>query len=150
MSKRVHEIAKERGLPPKEVLQRLQAAGLKVKAVSSSVDEADARRVLGDGNGAAQSQAPGPQATGSEQPRREARASAGRPAGGPGWWRLDPVPWRGGGPAGPGRPAPPSPPPAARALPAATRVPVPATAAGPGRRSEALRRRVGQPQAPDP
>jgi len=51
MSKRVHEIAKERGLPPKEVLQRLQEAGLKVKAVSSSVDEADARRVLGDGAG---------------------------------------------------------------------------------------------------
>jgi translation initiation factor IF-2 len=47
MSKRVHEIAKERGLPAKEVLTRLQAAGLKVKAVSSSVDEAEAQRVLG-------------------------------------------------------------------------------------------------------
>ena len=53
MNKRVHEIAKERGLAPKEVLQRLQAAGMSVKAVSSSVDEADARRVLGDGDGAA-------------------------------------------------------------------------------------------------
>src|SRR5579871_6620073 len=51
MSKRVHEIAKERGLAPKELLQRLQAAGLKVKAVSSSVDEADALRVLGNGGG---------------------------------------------------------------------------------------------------
>jgi translation initiation factor IF-2 len=51
MSKRVHEIAKERGLPPKEVLAQLQAAGLKVKAVSSSVDEAEASRVLGNGGG---------------------------------------------------------------------------------------------------
>src|SRR5579864_6321245 len=51
MSKRVHEIAKERGLPPKEVLAQLQAAGLKVKAVSSSVDETEARRVLGNGGG---------------------------------------------------------------------------------------------------
>src|SRR5919109_555185 len=49
MNKRVHQIAKERGLPAKEVLERLQAAGMSVKAVSSSVDEADARRVLGDG-----------------------------------------------------------------------------------------------------
>ncbi len=53
MSKRVHEIAKERGLPPKEVLAQLQAAGLKVKAVSSSVDEAEASRVLGNGGGGA-------------------------------------------------------------------------------------------------
>jgi translation initiation factor IF-2 len=58
MNKRVHQIAKERGLPAKDVLERLQAAGLKVKAVSSSVDEADARRVLGDGDGSAQSPAP--------------------------------------------------------------------------------------------
>ncbi len=56
MNKRVHEIAKERGLPAKDVLERLQAGGLKVKAVSSSVDEADARRVLG--NGAGQASAP--------------------------------------------------------------------------------------------
>ena len=51
MNKRVHQIAKERGLPAKDVLERLQAAGLKVKAVSSSVDEADARRVLDGGDG---------------------------------------------------------------------------------------------------
>ncbi len=82
MSKRVHEIAKERGLPPKEVLQRLQAAGLKVKAVSSSVDEADARRVLGDGNGAAQSEASRPQAAPTEQPRRDGAGERSQPAGG--------------------------------------------------------------------
>jgi len=51
MKKRVHEIAKERGLQAKDVLARLQDAGVKVKAVSSSVDEDEARRVLGAGNG---------------------------------------------------------------------------------------------------
>jgi translation initiation factor IF-2 len=53
MNKRVHEIAKERGMQAKEVLQLLQAAGLEVKAASSSVDEAAAARVLGNGDGAA-------------------------------------------------------------------------------------------------
>ena len=74
MSKRVHEIAKERGLPPKEVLAQLQAAGLKVKAVSSSVDEADALRVLGNGggDGAGKTQATKP-AAGAREPRAEQR-----------------------------------------------------------------------------
>ena len=54
MNKRVHQIAKEHGLAAKDVLERLRAAGLEVKAASSSVDEAAARRVLGDGDGAAQ------------------------------------------------------------------------------------------------
>jgi translation initiation factor IF-2 len=49
MNKRVHEIAKERGLPTKEVLELLKAGGLDVKAASSSVDEAAALRVLGNG-----------------------------------------------------------------------------------------------------
>ncbi|HEY2438366.1 MAG TPA: translation initiation factor IF-2 N-terminal domain-containing protein, partial [Solirubrobacteraceae bacterium] len=53
MNKRVHEIAKERGMAPKELLERLQGAGIEVKAVSSSVDEAVASRVLGNGDGAA-------------------------------------------------------------------------------------------------
>src|SRR5579885_950520 len=73
MSKRVHEIAKERGLPPKEVLAQLQAAGLKVKAVSSSVDETEASRVLGNGagDGATQPQSAQPAAA---QPRRDGAA----------------------------------------------------------------------------
>jgi translation initiation factor IF-2 len=58
MNKRVHQIAKERGLPAKAVLERLQAAGLAVKAVSSSVDEAEAARVLGDGGAAVQAAGP--------------------------------------------------------------------------------------------
>jgi translation initiation factor IF-2 len=46
MNKRVHEIAKERGLATKDVLAQLQAAGVPVKASSSSVDEDLARRIL--------------------------------------------------------------------------------------------------------
>src|SRR5581483_3227238 len=49
MNKRVHEIAKERGLTAKDVLARLKAAGVDVKAASSSVDEDLARRVLSNG-----------------------------------------------------------------------------------------------------
>src|ERR1700733_9415596 len=51
MNKRVHQIAKERGLASKEVIERLKAAGLEVKAASSSVDEDVARRVLDNGAG---------------------------------------------------------------------------------------------------
>src|SRR5581483_2212752 len=50
MNKRVHEIAKERGLPAKEVLAKLKAAGIEVKAVSSSVDESVALSALGNGD----------------------------------------------------------------------------------------------------
>ena len=47
MSKRrVHEIAKERGLSSKELLERLNAAGIDAKAAASSVDEAAALKVL--------------------------------------------------------------------------------------------------------
>ena len=49
MNKRVHEIAKERGLAPKEVLARLRAAGIDVKASSSSVDVDIASRILANG-----------------------------------------------------------------------------------------------------
>jgi translation initiation factor IF-2 len=51
MKKRVHEIAKERGLPTKEVLEQLRAAGIDVKAASSSVDDQVVVRALG-GDGA--------------------------------------------------------------------------------------------------
>ena len=57
MNKRVHEIAKERGLPAKEVLEKLKAAGIEVKAASSSVDETVALRALGNG-GSTPAQAP--------------------------------------------------------------------------------------------
>ena len=58
MSKRVHEIAKERGLPAKEVLEKLRAAGINVKAVSSSVDEAAAAKALGNGGSRPAANAP--------------------------------------------------------------------------------------------
>ncbi len=71
MSKRVHEIAKERGLPTKEVIEKLKAAGVSVKAASSSVDEATAARVLGNGGspaGGGGASAPAP--SGGEAPAK--------------------------------------------------------------------------------
>jgi translation initiation factor IF-2 len=47
--KRVHEIAKEQGMSPKVALARMQAAGMKVGAASSSVDEATALQALNNG-----------------------------------------------------------------------------------------------------
>jgi translation initiation factor IF-2 len=74
MSKRVHEIAKERGLPAKEVLDKLRAAGINVKAVSSSVDEAAAARALGNaGNGGGNA---GGNASAAPAPARSARKGA--------------------------------------------------------------------------
>jgi translation initiation factor IF-2 len=55
--KRVHEIAKEQGLSTKELLEKLKAAGVEVKAAASSVDEALALKALGSG-GAASNGAP--------------------------------------------------------------------------------------------
>lgn len=54
--KRVHEIAKERGITSKEALEILQKAGLGVTAPASSVEEADAAKAFG--NGAAATKAP--------------------------------------------------------------------------------------------
>ena len=78
--KRVYEIAKEQGLSSKELLDRLTAAGLDVKAAASTVDEAMALKALapdgaahrGDGDGAS-GRAPSP-----------ATAPAGSPAPQPG------------------------------------------------------------------
>src|SRR3954452_4390267 len=73
--KRVHEIAKSQGMTSKEVLTKLQAAGLEVKAAASSVEESDALKALGGGNGAAPAEAPAPAAAkpdGAPAPRRHA------------------------------------------------------------------------------
>jgi translation initiation factor IF-2 len=52
--KRVHEIAKAQGLPTKELLAKLHAAGIEAKAAASSVDEDVALAALGrNGAGAA-------------------------------------------------------------------------------------------------
>src|SRR3954447_13863135 len=63
--KRVHEIAKERGMSSKVLLAKLQEAGLDVKAAASAVDEQAVLRVLNDGggNGAPQPSAPAPDET---------------------------------------------------------------------------------------
>jgi translation initiation factor IF-2 len=50
MSKRVYEIAREQSLDNKEVIQRLQDAGVDVKSHSSSVDENVYERVFGEGD----------------------------------------------------------------------------------------------------
>ena len=98
MNKRVHEIAKERGLPAKDVLARLKAAGVDVKAASSSVDEELARRVLANGDGAGQqpaSRQTGGRPLGRRRPPRSAPRGPGRRASRP----RDP-PLRQAGPRG--------------------------------------------------
>ncbi len=73
MNKRVHEIAKDRGLPAREVLDKLKAAGIDVKAASSSVDEATALRVLGNGDNASVKPTSAPE-PGAERPPGPAAA----------------------------------------------------------------------------
>jgi translation initiation factor IF-2 len=45
--KRVHEIAKEQGIPARDLLAKLQAAGVEAKAAASAVEEGDALAALG-------------------------------------------------------------------------------------------------------
>jgi translation initiation factor IF-2 len=64
--KRVHELAKQYNMPTAEVMKRLNAAGIAVKATASAVDEADADAALTgkkkpSANGAKPKQAPRPQ-----------------------------------------------------------------------------------------
>jgi translation initiation factor IF-2 len=81
MTKRVHEIAKERGLPAKEVLERLRAAGINVKAVSSSVDEADAAKALGNGDARPAATAAAAPTAATQAPARPSRKAAEARAG---------------------------------------------------------------------
>ncbi len=55
--KRVHEIAKAKGLTSKEVLAALKAAGIEAKAAQSSVEESDALAALKAGNGSGAAEA---------------------------------------------------------------------------------------------
>ncbi len=95
MNKRVHQIAKEHGLAAKDVLERLNAAGLQVKAASSSVDEVEARRILGDGDGGAQKAAPAPAAAQKAAPR-DGNGDGARARSGDGSARRADAPARGG------------------------------------------------------
>jgi translation initiation factor IF-2 len=70
MSKRVYEIAREQSLDNKEVIQRLQEAGVEVKSHSSSVDENVYERVFGDVD------TPNGRTEAQESEAQEARAEA--------------------------------------------------------------------------
>src|SRR3954453_10520811 len=87
--KRVHEIAKERGISSKEVIAVLQKAGLDVKASASSVDENDIAMAFS--NGKKQDAAPAPRGDrGGPQPSQRPGAPrppeprAGQPSAGDG------------------------------------------------------------------
>ena len=72
MSKRVYEIARELDLDTKEVIGRLNEAGIEVKHHSASVEDPVYERVFGDGaaeNGRSEAQ---------EAEAREARSEAER------------------------------------------------------------------------
>src|ERR671937_893143 len=79
--KRVHEIAKERGMSSKDVLLKLRAAGMDVTAAAAEVDEAEALRALAS-NGTARPggpQRPAAQAPAQQKPAPPA-GRARRPA----------------------------------------------------------------------
>ena len=90
--KRVYEIAKEKGVSSKDLLEALRAAGIDVKAAASTVDEADAARVLparrrqrqrpATGRGGRAEAGPGaeagPQARRSRPSRRSSRSRSSR------------------------------------------------------------------------
>jgi translation initiation factor IF-2 len=77
--KRIHEIAKEQGLSSKDVLDKLQAAGLDVTAAASTVEEGDALRALGGGNGTAASSTPRTTAGGAPKSAPPGRGQPVRP-----------------------------------------------------------------------
>ncbi len=80
--KRVHEIAKEKGIPSKEVLAILQKAGFDVKAAASSVDEDDIVTAFDPKPAAKEPEAtetPAEATTESAEPKEEAAAKP-RPA----------------------------------------------------------------------
>ncbi len=76
--KRVHEIAKERGLTSKEVIAKLQAAGVEVKAAASSVEEDVAAKAL-DGGSAPAAEKPAAPAKAEAAPKAEEAPKAETP-----------------------------------------------------------------------
>ena len=75
--KRVHEIAKARGLASKDVLARLQEAGVEVTAAASSVEEDVAAKVL---DGAAEAPAPKAEAKPAQAAAKPAAPAEGEQA----------------------------------------------------------------------
>ena len=85
--KRVYEIAKEKGVSSKDLLEALRAGGVDVKAAASTVDEADAVRVLagaGSGNGQATAAAPAPKQSAPPKAPQKAAPKAAQPTDGRG------------------------------------------------------------------
>src|SRR3954451_16013949 len=85
--KRVHEIAKEKGMPSKDVLAILQKAGFDVKAAASSVDEKDIDQAFNGGGSAAQEEptpAAAPETTAQAAPSGDGggQSAAARPQAG--------------------------------------------------------------------
>jgi translation initiation factor IF-2 len=79
MSKRVYEIARELNLENKDVIGRLQQAGVEVKSHSSSVEDAVYDRVFGDGgNGKAEPAPAASQNGGNGRPAEAAGRSGGK------------------------------------------------------------------------
>ncbi len=105
--KRVHEIAKERGISSKEVLAALQQAGLDVKAAASSVDERDIAKAFSNGtDGAAGKESDAaPAAGGGAEPTARPASPARQPGDSAGAAQQPqrptrPVPSRDGGGGG--------------------------------------------------
>ena len=113
--KRVHELAKQYDMPSAEVMTKLNAYGLKVKASASAVDEHEAERALTgkppkkESNGKADDAASGRRrrrpawASTSRRPRRP---SSGSPSASSGSRRRRSAKDGGGRQAGRGRPRP--------------------------------------------
>jgi translation initiation factor IF-2 len=80
--KRVHEIAKEQGISSKDLLEKLNAAGVAAKAAASSVEEADALRALGSNGASATAIASKPSAPAPEPaaPAAPTASAAAKPA----------------------------------------------------------------------
>jgi translation initiation factor IF-2 len=74
--KRVHEIAKEHGISSRELLQRLNAAGIEAKAAASSVEESLALKALASGSAAEASNGQ----LSASAPQAQAAPAAGAPA----------------------------------------------------------------------
>ncbi|HZV72814.1 MAG TPA: translation initiation factor IF-2 [Conexibacter sp.] len=111
--KRVNDIAKEQGLAVKDLLLKLQAAGIDAAAPSATVDEALALRALGPNGDASRARADGADAGQKQRPTRDSLQGERTP-GAPGGRRrvvIDSQASRrapgGGGPGGPGPNQPP-------------------------------------------
>jgi translation initiation factor IF-2 len=96
--KRVHEIAKARGLTSKEVIAALNQAGIEVKAAASSVEEEVALRALAGANGGdASASAAKPPTAAPPKPAADGPKPRSEPAR-----RVRPVRTEGSAPAAPG------------------------------------------------